>query len=58
VVPASAQIEAKRQPSVSEDGVTINRAVVVMNAGPALWYELAREHAEARTCVVVEPALT
>jgi hypothetical protein len=34
---------------VIEDGGTINRAVVVMNARPALWDEVAREHAEALT---------
>jgi hypothetical protein len=59
VVPASSsQIEAKRQPSVSEDGGAISRAVVVMNARPALWDELAKKHAEAQTRVVEEPALT
>jgi hypothetical protein len=58
VVPASSQIEAKRKPSVSEDGGAISPAVVVMNARPSLWDELAREHAEARTRVVEEPALT
>jgi hypothetical protein len=34
---------------VSEDGNVISKAVVVVNARPALWDELAREHAEART---------
>jgi hypothetical protein len=34
---------------VSEDGSTISHAMVVVNALPALWGELAREHAEART---------
>jgi hypothetical protein len=34
---------------VSEDGSTISQAVVVVNARPVLWDELAREHAEART---------
>jgi hypothetical protein len=28
-----------------------------MNARPALWDELAREHAEVRTRVIEEPAL-
>jgi hypothetical protein len=58
VVPASPQIEAKWQPSVNEDGGAISCAVVVMNERPALWDELAREHAEARTRVVEEPAPT
>jgi hypothetical protein len=43
---------------VSEDGDAINHAVVIVNARPALRDELAREHAEARTHVVEEPALT
>jgi hypothetical protein len=43
---------------VSDNGGAISRAVVVMNARPALWDELAREHAEARTRVVEEPAIT
>jgi hypothetical protein len=34
---------------VSEDGSAISQAVVVVNARPALWDELAREHGEART---------
>jgi hypothetical protein len=58
VVPASPQIEVKRQPSVSEDCGAISSAVALLNVWPALWDELAREHAEARTRVVEEPALT
>jgi hypothetical protein len=57
VVPTTSQIEAKRQPSVSEDDGAINRSVVVVNARPALWDEVAREHAEVRTRIVEEPAL-
>jgi hypothetical protein len=34
---------------VSEDGSAIRKAVVVVNVRPALWDELAGEHAEART---------
>jgi hypothetical protein len=34
---------------VSEDGSAISQAVVIVNARPALWDELAREHTEART---------
>jgi hypothetical protein len=34
---------------VREDGSVISQAVVVVNARPALWDELAREHAETRT---------
>jgi hypothetical protein len=34
---------------VTEDGSTINHAVVVVNARSALWDELAREHAEVLT---------
>jgi hypothetical protein len=34
---------------VSEDGSAVSQAVVVVNARLALWDELAREHAEART---------
>jgi hypothetical protein len=34
---------------VSEDDSAISQAVVVVNARPALWDELAREHVEART---------
>jgi hypothetical protein len=33
---------------VSEDGGAINRAVVIANERPALWDEVASEHAEAR----------
>jgi hypothetical protein len=56
-VPSVIPDEATRQPSVSEDGSAISRAVVVVNAPPALRDELVREHAEVRTRVVLEPAL-
>jgi hypothetical protein len=46
-----------RGSSVGGNGSTISRAEVVMNARPALWDELTREHAEARTRVVEEPAV-
>jgi hypothetical protein len=34
---------------MSKDGSAISQAVVVMNARPALWDVLAREHTEVRT---------
>jgi hypothetical protein len=57
-VPGVIPDDAKRQPSVREDDIAVSRAVVVVNARPALWDELVREHAEVRTRVVEEPALT
>jgi hypothetical protein len=58
VSPASSQIEARGQPSVREDGSAVSLAVVVVNTRPALRDELVRYHAEVRTRVVEEPALT
>jgi hypothetical protein len=49
VFPAQSQIEAKRQSSVCGVGSAVSRAVVIVNARPALWDERAREHAEVRT---------
>jgi hypothetical protein len=57
-VPGVIPGEAKRQPFVSENGSAISRAVVVVNARPALRDELVREDAEVRTRVVEEPGLT
>jgi hypothetical protein len=46
------------QPSVSADGSAVSRAKVVVDTLPALWNELAGEHAEVRTRVNQESLLS
>jgi hypothetical protein len=55
---AQSQVEAKRQPSVGGDGCAVGSTEIVINAFPALWNQLAGEHAEVGAGVNAEVQLT